>query len=589
VIGTFLGRTLHSVRGDPEVTASPRRVEVPSIEPTADGLVGFHVVPRHHFDNFLILIERPDLIGDEEWAVGDRRAARADEWNEIVRSWTTKHTTAEIIERARLLGIPVSPVLDGQGVLDHDQFVARQIYTESSLTGVRYPLPWYQLDGVRPHAIEPAPALGAHTGAIEPRRVVVPDVTGPLQRPLEGVRILDATAYWAGPYAAQILAGLGADVIHLESPSHIDGGRLASSASLAPRPAFWECGWLWLAANTDKRSITIDLSDASGRGIFTELVRHSDAVIENFAPRVFDSFWLGFDEIRSANPTASFVRMPAFGLDGPWRDNVAFASTVAQCSGMAWLTGLEDDLPIAPGVGDPIAGVHGAFATLVALHHRDGTGVGCFVESTMVEAALGVAAEQVIAYSGHGVRQRRHGNRDDGRAIQGVFPTAEHEVWLAVAVTSAKQWTALVAVLGLPEWATDPEVVAAAAELRSHDVIDDGIATWSWDRRGEESHATLRAAGVPAAIVSDPRFIERNPQVGARGLVEIVDHELAGPYAVAVMPVRLASVARWWRHGAPLFGANNAAILGGLAGVDPAELARLEAAGIVGRRPHGVD
>lgn len=203
-------------------------------------------------------------------------------------------------------------------------------------------------------------------------------------------------------------------MIKVEGVRRPDGMRFS-----AGRPPDWEQWWEWgpvfLCSNNNKRGVSIDLGTDAGRSVALELIAASDLVIENFSPRVMANFGLEWDAVRAANPHAIMVRMPAFGLDGPWRDRVGFAQTMEQATGMAWMTGHADGPPVIPrGVCDPIAGLHAAFAAVAALAIRDREGAGMQVESTMVEAALNVAAEMLVEYSRNGIALRRNGNRGPG-------------------------------------------------------------------------------------------------------------------------------------------------------------------------------
>ena len=144
-----------------EAAGPARSLEVPSIEPTLDGWVGFNTNTRQQFDDFLVLIERPDLLGDPDWISVAARAARMDEWNAIVQPWTSRHTTADIVERAAALRIPVAPVMSGRGVIDIDHFVARGVFVEDATGSFHQPRSPYALDGVRADTTRPAPDLGA--------------------------------------------------------------------------------------------------------------------------------------------------------------------------------------------------------------------------------------------------------------------------------------------------------------------------------------------------------------------------------------------------------------------------------------------
>ena len=449
-----------------EATGPARSLEVPSVEPTLDGWVGFNTNTRQQFDDFLVLIERPDLLGDPDWVSVAARAARLDEWNAIVQPWTSRHTTADIVERAAALRIPVAPVMSGRGVVDIDHFVARGVFVEDATGTFRQPRSPYALDGVRADTTRPAPDLGATPPPFWNLELAVGDesqVPEPSSTalPLAGVRVIDATAWWAGPEAGRLLALLGADVLHLEATRQPDGMRMAGGL-FVDQPRWWERSAIALSANTGKRGITLDLTTDDGRDLLDRLLADADVLLENFSPRVAERFALTPERLHALNPRLVLCRMPAFGLDGPWRDRVGFAQTMEQVTGMAWITGQVDDQPRIPrGPCDPLAGAHAAFAVLVALRERKRTGTGAFIESTMVEAALNIAAEQVIEWTANGVELQRRGNRAPGFSPQGLYPCAGEEQWLAVSVATDEQWAALVAVTGLTADRDDDDEVDA--------------------------------------------------------------------------------------------------------------------------------
>jgi crotonobetainyl-CoA:carnitine CoA-transferase CaiB-like acyl-CoA transferase len=338
---------------------------------------------------------------------------RFDEWSAIVRGWTTTKTTAEIIERAAALRIPVAPIGNGETLPAHEQLAARRVFVPSADGRFLQPRRPYRIDAADPPPPCPAPRLGAHTGTAgftSARPARVPASDGPL--PLTGLRVLDLTAWWAGPSATHLLATFGAEVIHVESAGRPDGVRMVGGLMAASYERWWEVSPHFLHANSNKLGITLDLDGARGRELLEALVRRCDAVVENFTPRVLENFGLGWARVRELNPTCILVRMPAFGLTGPWRDHPGFAQTMEQLSGLAWVTGHRDDQPRIPrGPCDPLAGVHAAFAILVALAERTASGRGHHVESTMVESALNVAAEQVVEWTAYGALLARQGNR----------------------------------------------------------------------------------------------------------------------------------------------------------------------------------
>ena len=593
IAGTTYRDLLASLAGRPEDTGPARTVEVPSIEPTADGWVGFTTNSGQQFLDFLILIERPDLMEDKALARIAGRLKRMDEWNEAVHAWTTQHTTAEILERASLLRIPVAPVNDGKRVFDHPQFEARGVFVENPRGKFRQPRPPYRVNDTDPPAPGAAPTLGEHTGRIEPRERpragIAPSSASNPELPLAGVRVLDATAWWAGPSATHMLATLGADVIHLEATQRLDGMRM-SGGLFSSRPQWWELSSVFLTANANKRGLTLDLNQEQGLDVAKKLIAQCDVFVENFSPRVIEKFGLDWNAVHALNPRTLMVRMPAFGLSGPWRDNVGFAQTMEQMTGLAWLTGHVDDQPrIQRGPCDPLAGMHAAYATLVGLAEREATGQGCLLECTMVEGALNAAAEQLVEWSSYGAVLQRDGNRAPQAAPQGVYPCAGTENWLALSIATDAQWKALVDVLGRPAWAADAALATRGGRRAAHDQIDEEIARFAAERDVGALVDKLVAAGVPAAPVFRGSESSRHPQLVARSFFETSTHPVAGTHPLTTVPFRFATNrASWIRRPAPTLGEHNREILSEIVGLSDAEIDALEAADIIGTQPKGL-
>ncbi|MGH0030946.1 MAG: CaiB/BaiF CoA transferase family protein [Myxococcota bacterium] len=575
--------------GRPPALGTLPNFETPSIEPTRDGFVGFTTYSAQQMSDFLLMIGRPELQGTGEFDQVAQRLARLEEWESIVHAWTREHTTEEIIEQAQLLRIPVAPIQNGDTVRRHEQVVARGAFVPDPSGGFERPVPPWRIDGERPVARRPAPRLGEHDGRVEPRRPRRPEPDAAPRLPLEGLRIVDATTWWAGPVATQMLAMLGADVVKVESIGRIDGSRSVGGTLPLPHEAWWERSFIFLSANANKRGVTLDLSHPRGLEVFGKLVRGADALVENFSPRVMDGFGVTWERVQAWNPRCHYVRMPAFGLDGPWSEHVGFAATMEQMSGLSWLTGHVDDQPrIQRGPCDPIAGMHAAFALLVALAQGEHSGRGHFVECSMLEAALGITAEQVAEFTAYGNLMTRQGNRSPGLAPQGLYAcrdhhTSDHPRWLALSVADDAQWEALVDWLGRPAWASAGDL---AERRREADAIDTGLRAFFAERDRDACVAELGALGVPAAPVVDPRTLASHPQLVARGFLEEVEHPLVGRQATMGAPFRYAGVERWLYRAAPTLGQHNAEVLGEL-GYDDAAIRELEDLGVVGDWPAG--
>lgn len=597
IAGSSYGDLMARLVGRPPITAPVRSFEFPSIEPTLDGWVGFNTNSRQQYNDFVVMIGHPELMEDEELAQIPGRIARMDEWNKYVRDWTTQHSTAEIVELASAFRIPVAPVNNGAGVFDFEHFKKRGVFVKNPSGGFLQPRQPYLIDGESPGAFGPVPKLGEHTGTIETREKIQQSLAPSERRlPLEGIRVLDATAWWAGPSATQMLAHLGAEVIHLEAIQRPDGMRMTGGIFSGKADQWWEYSAFYLSANTNKRGITLDLNQPKGMKLMRELIADSDIFVENYSPRVMDGFNLGWEDVQKLNPRTIMVRMPAFGLSGPWRDNVGFAQTMEQITGMAWLTGHEEDQPrIQRGPCDPLSGMHSAFACLVALADREKTGKGRLLECTMVEGALNAAAEQILEYSAYGNTMEREGNKGPSAAPQNLYPchtaddTMEH--WLALAVETDNQWTAFKEVLGNPQWAESPELNGHWGRRAKHDLLDEKITAFTIGRDLDDLVETLAAAGVPAARMQLGARTSEHPQHIARKFFEELDHPVIGKHPHVTVPFRFASLeesGQGWLHApAPSMGQHNHEILSDSLGLTESEIRQLEAEQVIGTRPKG--
>ena len=307
-------------------------------------------------------------------------------------------------------------------------------------------------------------------------------------------------------------------------------------------------------------------------------------IVENFTPRVLDQIGLDFEAVQAIRSDAILLRMPGFGLDGPWRDNPAFAYVIEAASGVSWLTGYPDRNPYEPySIGDPNAGIHAANALLLALEFRRSTGRGVMIEAAMIDAAINVAAEQVIEYSAYGALLQRAGNRGPAAAPQNVYRSADidefgrPDSWVALAVADDRQWAGLCDALGSPKWALDPKLSTMDGRRQSHDLIDEHLAAWCETRGGDEIVRVLWDAGVPVAKVMQPHRQTEIAQLQFRGFFESVGHPVNDAAPHSTVPVRFsAGPDRFHLHPAPLLGQHNHELLTEI-GLSADEIAELEA------------
>jgi crotonobetainyl-CoA:carnitine CoA-transferase CaiB-like acyl-CoA transferase len=571
-----------SLEGWPDDPGPPRNGYLPGIEPASDGWVGFTAMTWTQIQDFLRLIERFDWAEDRTLATRPGREARRDEWTAATHEWTTKHTTAEIVEQGNLWRVPTVAIERPDTVPALDAVAARHVFVTNPDGGFRQPRRPYLFGGTEPDPVRPTPSIGAHDDdAPWPARAAA--AGGARTLPLAGVRVVDFSVFWAGPTCTQTLAAWGADVVKIESFLKPDGARVTTRKPDDPR--WWEHSALFHPNNQGKRSIAVDLTLEEGREIARRLLASADLVVENFTPRVMEQFGLDWDAVHVLNPRVVMLRMPAFGLDGPWRDRPGFATTMEQLSGMCWTTGFPDGPPVNPGgVGDPIAGTHAALAAVVALEQRDRTGDGVLVEAPLIEPALNLSAEAVLEASAYGVVLERIGNRSRTAAPQGVYPARGDDQWLAISIESDDQWRAFAGVLGDPEWTRDARFETEDGRHAAHDALDEHLTTWTRMQDATEAAERLVGAGIPAAPVIHARDLVFNPQMQARGLYRRVTHAEAGEMWLPSAAIRFASQPYPWPlTPAPSLGEHTDAILAEV-GYSSDEIAALWDAVVVSNR-----
>jgi crotonobetainyl-CoA:carnitine CoA-transferase CaiB-like acyl-CoA transferase len=572
-----------------------RRLTVPGIARAKDGLIDIGCGTAQQWFDLCAMTGHQDWIDeDSPLSITQQANEKADE----LYAWVESQTVDEIRDLATAFRIPNAPVANGANIVGLDQFKERGSFVTNPRDGFDQPGHPYRTTPAVLRAPEPAPRLGEHTDHYRRNNIPgrKPQHPAPANivsagLPFSGLRVLDMTTFWAGPSCTHILAMLGAEVIHIESTRRPDGTRLIAGIPIT-EDQWWEKSPIFSGLNTNKKGLTLDLQSAAGRDLLNRLIATCDVLVENFTPRVVDQMGLDYAAVQAIRPDVVMLRMPGFGLDGPWRDNPAFAYVIEAASGISWLTGYPDRNPYEPySVGDPNAGIHALNALLVALEHRRLTGQGVLVEAAMVDAAINVAAEQVIEYSAYGALLQRDGNRGPTAAPQNLYRTNEidefgrEDCWVAVAVTTDEQWVGLCEAVDRRDWASDPELSSAAGRRNRHDDIDELIAAWCLGRTGDDIVDTLWEHGVPVAKVVQPHRQTEIPQLAARGFFEDVGHPVNPRTPHSTLPFTFSrGPERVHIEPAPLLGQHNHELLTEL-GLSEEEIDDLAAQGVIGIAP----
>jgi crotonobetainyl-CoA:carnitine CoA-transferase CaiB-like acyl-CoA transferase len=469
-------------------------------------------------------------------------------------------------------------------VLQCQQYLEREFFVEAGGDNWSFRRPGAPFRLSRTPALppRPAPVLGGQAPvAARPSDYGPADAAADPSMPFAAMKVLDLSTFWAGAYLTCYLGAFGAEIVKVESIQRPDGFRY-SGAWADEGDRWYECSAMWQATNLNKRDITLDLTSDDGRDLVRRLVREADVVVENFSPRVIEQFGLDYESLVKLKPDVILVRMPGFGLQGPWRDYVGWALNFEQASGMSAVTGYGEGPPCnLQGPADPIVGVHAGVALLAALEHRRRSGEGQLIEIAQVEVTACVTAEPVIEFSMNGIVRPREGNRRR-EWVQGVYPTAVDGAWVAISVRHDTDWAQLATAMGRPELLDDARFALADQRQLAHDDFDTVVADWTRIRTGSEIIDALSARRVPAEQVLTPDRMYDMPQLDARGYYEEIDHPVTGPHRYPGWPMRMTpGPSRHHRFAAPTLGQHNEEILRGL-GLTGAELEELRARHVIG-------
>ena len=523
-----------------------------------------------------------EVMGEPEWAADVRfadRFARYDHWNELeprLLEWLGSHAKAEIFERCKAHGVPFAPVHD-MGDLERSEHIrGRGLITTIIGSGgrsLRAPDLPTRVAGVGADAgPERVPRAGEHTGALlgRPARR---DATPPPHRgdawagALDGLRVLDFSIIWAGPWVTRLLASAGATVVRVES--RVRPELLRVVPPYVPGLPELESGLEHQVQNRAKRSLALNLKHPLAAGLARRLAAASDVVVQNFRPGVADRLGIGFAALREANPELVMLSISGYGATGPDAGAGAAGSGVLAYSGSTALTGYTPDRPHTLGTSwpDQASGLTGAFCILSVLHRRR-LGLpsdAVHIDLALNDVMLALLAEPLMAHLNGAPAPDTYGNRTPASLLSGCYPALGDDEWLAVTVEEPDELEALAGLLR--------EQGATGTGL------EDRLRAWSADRSAHDAAGTLQARGVAAAPVLDGRGVVEDAQLAARGFWERVDH----PAGVALRLPRHAVVEGPTASApaAAVLGADTEAICRDWLGMADDELAHLTAEGVL--------
>lgn len=397
--------------------------------------------------------------------------------------------------------------------------------------------------------------------------------------PLAGITVIDCGQVIAGPTIAMILGDFGADVIKVENPAGGDQGRyFGRSKNGVPL--------VWKQLSRNKKTITLSLSKPAGQALFCRLVEatQADVLIESFRAGTFERWNLPYERLRELSPGLTMIRVSGFGQTGPYKDRAGFGTLAEAMSGFAHITGQADGPPTLPPfpLADTTAALYATIGVLLCLYTRDArkTGRGQSVDVSLLESLYSMLGSHAVAYDQLGLPGKRSGNRTSGSAPRNTYRTKDDR-WIAIAASTQIIAERLFKEMGRPELVQDPRFENNRARLANVDVLDEIVGAWVGELTLHECTDRLLAAEVAAAPVVDFKELAEDPHLIARkALATIDDPELGTLRMPDVLPRLSETPGRIGYAGLPM-GARNREIYLGRLGLTEAELAKLQADGVV--------
>ncbi|NND68197.1 MAG: CoA transferase [Halioglobus sp.] len=523
-----------------------------------------------HWEALGKLLNEPDWMREfpDNWLERECTPERVEVVREHIAAWLATQDKHAVSAAAQELGLTVVAVNNASDLEASPQYQHRRFFTavDHPQQGLAmYPTVPYRLSDTPAGIERAAPLLGQHTDAVlaaldNTQPLGAPDTPAPTSGPLAGVRVVELTKVWAGPYVGKLLAYLGAEVIRIESEGSLDVTRTFGVEDMNNAPGFH-------AVNPQKLSMQINMKSEEGIAVLLDLIRDSDMVIENLRPGAMARLGLDYATLKAANPAIVYVAMSMYGSEGPLSYQTGYAPCFAALGGLSALVGYPGEAPQGMNIryADSTFGALAAYAGLVALRHARHTGRGQFVDVSAVESMSSMIGDAVMDFTLNGVIRDCDGNRHEDMVPHGAYPCAGGE-WLSIAVADDESWRALAACMGRDELAQDPAYATLASRRERAPGIDAMLAKWTAQSDAGELTAMLQERGVAAARSQSSLDLVADAHLWSRGFyIEVANS--AGQGRTTVGPgwsmTRAAQIGR----AAPDLGEHTSHLLGSVLGL----------------------
>ncbi len=607
--------------------------------PTRDGYFALTLSRAHFWRDAMNALGLPELANDQRFYTTTSRREHAAEVAAQIEGRIATWGKRDLFETMGTLRVVGGMVLTTEELVDDPHVRARDALVEADhpVAGrLTYPGAPFKMSQTPWSLNRAAPRLGEHTvdvlrgtgnsdASLVDRKANenAQEGLGVCAGPLAGLRSVVFTQAWAGTFATELLGLMGAEVIQIELRQRPDNwrGGLAGAVPAALRGLDsavhpWNCSPNYNSVNLNKLAITLDLSSPEGRQVIRQLVTVADIVVDNFSPRVMGNLGLDYASLTKIRPDVIAMSMSAFGATGPYGNFPGIGGTIEPMAGMSALMGYEGGPPINSGnmYPDAVAGSHGAAALLIALHYRERTGRGQYIDLSMQETNMQFIADALMDFSANRRVRSRAGNHHptiaphnvytcagpggpsgvaEGRASQtspgGPSSVAEgrasqtsNDRWIAISAHDDAEFSRLCAVAGHPDWQDDARFRDRESRKRNERQLDDEISCWTANHDAFELEDALQQAGVTAAAVRNAHDVLATAWLQERETIVEVRHPEAGSSLQTAVPWRMSRTPGGVTRPAPMLGQHSHEVLCQLLGFDEGEYDRLDAAGITG-------
>jgi benzylsuccinate CoA-transferase BbsF subunit len=400
--------------------------------------------------------------------------------------------------------------------------------------------------------------------------------------PFAGLRIVEFTAAVAGPYVGKILADYGAEVIVVQAPVP----RAATAGAAQPTRDDPNASHLFHKVSPNKMSFAVNLNYARGLDLVKKLIAASDAVIDNFVPRVLDKFGLTYEELKKVKSDIVMLRMPTVASAGPYKNQTSSSWNLMAMAGYNYCSGVPDDLPVCPDrysyPDEGSSAFHAALPLLACLFKKLNTGGGESIEVSQYEGAIAFLESTIFEYMALGVVPERRGNRSRHAAPHGVYPCAGQDRWCAISVSTEEEWRSFCNILGRPDLVARPEFITLSARLEHSLELDAIIERWTADKDASALMATMQQAGIAAGAVQDVNdLLNGEPHLKEKNYWVETDHPLAGRLVGPSWGFSLSEAPSVCRRRPPVVGEHNTYVLKEILKLSDADIEALTDEGVL--------